>query len=78
METIDGLYICVDCAHFHANGEVPEYCTTADEAAEWLGGLDDSGHWVVGDEHGFSWRPCHSCGSALGGDRYEAAILIPA
>ena len=26
----------------------------------------------VCDEGVFSWRPCESCGSSLGGDRYDA------
>jgi protein-tyrosine phosphatase len=77
METIEDLYICVDCAMFHANGETP-VGLDLDEAVAWIESLDDSGHWVVGDEAGFSRSACHSCGSHLGGDRYQAAILIPA
>lgn len=75
-EVLEGFRICTDCAHFHANGEVPVSCETADEAAEWLESLDDSGHWIVGEDEGFSSRPCHCCGSPLGGDRFSASILL--
>ena len=39
--------------------------TLADLAAAWEKGE------IAEDPH-FSWRPCECCGSALGGDRYDA------
>ena len=29
------------------------------------------------EDFGFSWSDCEGCGSALGGDRYAATVLIP-
>ena len=78
------LRICVDCLMMLANGELGQ----GDEAAEtahvdamsrlWGPMVDISLGCVDedcpddGDECGFSWSACDSCGSALGGGRYHA------
>lgn len=74
-EVLSGFRICTDCAMFHANGETPVELDE-DGTAAWLESLDDSGHWVVEDDEGFSWRSCDSCRSPLGGDRFGASILL--
>ena len=74
-EILTGFEICFDCAHFHANGETPQEMDE-DATAEWVASLDDSGVWVVGDDAGFSMRACDCCRSPLGGDRFDASIIV--
>jgi hypothetical protein len=67
------IILCVDCAMFHANGEAPEHAGPI-----WFATVFDRlGDAVVavGDDYGFSWRWCDSCGSTLGGDRFEATLI---
>jgi hypothetical protein len=67
------LWVCVDCAHWSANGELPDYDTA--ERVEAV----RNGHPFILDcgddaEHcdPFSWSACDACGSTLGGHRHRA------
>ena len=77
MDTIaDHLWICVDCAGYIANGDIPE-----DEGVQRAieAGIERTlpGHWVIGSEENepFSWNACDCCGSRLGGSRISAAVI---
>jgi hypothetical protein len=68
--------ICVDCLFAAANGQPsddPDYPTPDREPL----GLLAVGEWVElsDDEGSFSWSPCDTCGSTLGGDRFDAMVL---
>lgn len=80
MEVIAELAICADCLFWFDYGDLPSDSERgADEfvadVRRTLG--EDVRHVVVtGEELGFSWSACESCGSTLGGDRFSAAILV--
>lgn len=48
-------------------------------ALEWKAKFDArNAHWhlIAGDDDlGFSWSPCDTCGSTLGGDRYLVHVV---
>lgn len=67
------LWVCEDCAHWSANGELPDYDTA--ERVEAV----RNGRAIILDcgenaEHcdPFSWSACDACGSTLGGHRHRA------
>ena len=43
--------------------------------AEVEAGIQSYSVIAVGDVFGFSWSPCHACGTRLGGDRFEAFVI---
>lgn len=76
------LAVCVDCIQFIANGDSD---TTPDDLADLIDAQwPSSDGWILGsgndddadvddwEGYGFSWTPCESCGSNLGGDRDAA------
>lgn len=67
------LWVCEDCAHFQANGELPDYDTDERVVAVRNGHpfvLDCGDNAEYCDP--FSWSPCDACGSTLGGSRHRA------
>lgn len=64
--------VCIDCAHYVANGELPEASPGIDPAV--IRDADPEGVWTIhtDPEPGFSWSACHRCESTLGGDRFHA------
>lgn len=77
-ESIVDLSICVDCAVWTANADD----SGIEDAAEFRARFAEhsAGLWhisVEADEGtAFSWTPCDTCGSHLGGDRYEAKAVV--
>lgn len=70
--------MCIDCLTYWANAETDSALSEADEQA-WLAKYragNSDGTWVpmveFGDTGYFSWKPCDSCKSELGGQRYDA------
>lgn len=77
-DVIEGFWVCVDCVQFIANGELPADADAARENEILHGVNNQEGYtWTLGCEiePSFSWRYCDCCGSLLGGDRYEAALV---
>lgn len=78
IETIDGLWVCVDCAMYIANGEMPADADRARER-EIEAGMEQEGYeWTLGTDvetECFSWRRCDCCGSGLGGERHSATLF---
>jgi len=77
LNDLNELFICSDCAMLHANGDTSAMTLshTDAEIAEFVETVcvRMAGHGVaVGEEYGFSWVGCDSCGSNLGGDRHLA------
>jgi len=68
----DTYRVCVDCAHYVANGTLPEMGHGVDPAT--VRDADPEGVWAIlsDPEPGFSWSACHRCESTLGGDRFHA------
>lgn len=69
--------VCVDCAMFAANGELPdpEY-RDPDEFVQSFNHYTEGMILVIGDgETHFSWSSCDTCGSTLGGDRFDAVLV---
>lgn len=68
------LSVCTDCIMLLANGEGSGETVDA-ITARW----GDQGRHLVpgGDELGFSTTECDTCGDALHGDRFAAALLAP-
>lgn len=70
---MDSTYrVCVDCAHYIANGTLPERGHGVDPAT--VRDADPEGGWAIlsDPEPCFSWNACHRCESTLGGDRFHA------
>lgn len=76
--TISDGYVCTDCMFMIANGELESEASEASEAriqevanatARWC--LDDSEY----ADNEFSWAPCRTCRSRLGGARHWAVLL---
>lgn len=67
------MEVCVDCAMLHANGSTEGL--EGDRLTEVIGGLAEYPFLAIGDAAGFSWSACDACGSRLGGDRLEAAMV---
>ena len=67
---------CIDCALLIANGDTPEHMSETERAewlAEWASRNADV-HWFIADVYDdeyFSWTPCTTCGSTLGGNRLD-------
>lgn len=77
MEIIrDSLQLCEDCTIAAVNGDFTAI-DSDERVAEIVAGLDRLGRGLVcsGDTDEFSWHPCDSCKSNLGGSRTEFAIL---
>ena len=53
------------------NSPEMECCQAAHDWAD----PENSDHWGMADEGSFSWSECESCGSKLGGDRYDAHAI---
>lgn len=69
--------VCVDCAMFAANGELPdpEY-RDPDEFVQSFNHYTEGMILVIEDgETHFSWSSCDTCGSTLGGDRFDAVLV---
>lgn len=74
---------CSDCVQAIANDDysgIDYYASSEAESdarvAEIKAGIAAvPGYLVVGEEYGFSWRPCAVCG-ALAGDRHEVSYLV--
>jgi hypothetical protein len=68
---------CIDCIMLIANGDTSGNinCQTAEDEAAWLAEferINEGIYWSVGDdEDHFSWTPCTTCHSPLGGTRME-------
>lgn len=88
MLIIKDLWICVDCAVFHAVGAMPEDIEAAarvqagverEAAAGGAWGLEgpteDEDEEAVTRE--FSRAACACCYSTLGGSRHRAALIYP-
>lgn len=79
----DELKVCVDCAQIIANGEIDDGTDRGQIVADLqvqIWGADAFGLVLSGDldeEPHFSWSSCDGCGSTLGGDRFDAAVLSP-
>jgi len=75
------LAICSDCLLFLANGDLPPENTEEqdrqylDRLAKHSKGFFNISPTCSGDPS-FSWTPCETCGSRLGGDRHDANALI--
>lgn len=74
IETTPDMFICVDCAMVAANGDWSGIDDPA-RIAEVEAGIQSYSVIAVGDVFGFSWSPCHACGTRLGGDRFEAFVI---
>lgn len=74
------LESCEDCAFLFANGDIPEDRPDLPElvCAKWPPA--EGYHLCLGNNADgpdeFSWRPCESCGSRLGGSRYYVDVLV--
>lgn len=70
--------MCVDCAMWHANGELPYEANEARRAEIVSARKVEQGAsvYVVGDESHFSWRPCDVCDNGLGGDRLDGLVFL--
>lgn len=88
IDTYD-ISICTDCLIWHANGDDTGFCDceiecTSDQhhAIRVAAQLDRQpfmrGSAVVptGDESYFASTRCDGCGTTLGGDRHDAAVLV--
>lgn len=70
------LFVCSDCAMWHANGDTE---LLDDETRAAVTGYD--GHLAIdcgeNAEHcvEFSWSSCDACRSPLGGSRHRAFIM---
>ena len=82
------LSVCADCLMCIANGDLPTDDDPERDAAS-IAGVEreqaSGGHIVAGgtgddpenpDEGGFSWSSCDCCNSNLGGDRFNATLVI--
>lgn len=78
MTVCDGLSVCVECAIFIANGELPEEDAAAAAVVEGVE-RELPARWVMacgeGCEGDFAVTSCDGCGSTLGGDRHAAVLL---
>lgn len=79
MEIINDLYVCVDCAIYIANGDLPAD-STPERDKEIIKGVRDEApyYWVVdstGDSENFMRRACDCCHSPLAGDRLAASLI---
>jgi hypothetical protein len=72
------LSICVDCLQYLANGGEELEPARAEEIAAAIAKQGGDVVPACGEdcEGGFSWSPCELCGSALGGERHAAAVLV--
>lgn len=57
----DPVWVCVDCLFWHANAELPEDATRAEEVR--AGGVHDGARWTLGRFHGED-----ACGTDHGDD----------
>ena len=71
-EPIANIYVCSDC--MEAEEGITEYVVNNNRfEGEFTANWDSN----EGDDSGvrdFSWSPCDSCGSTLGGSRYRYAV----
>lgn len=70
-------WCCSDCAMFIANGDTPVEMNE-EETEKWIDNFisRNDNHLFLGDDHDeFSWSPCDTCGSNLGGSRYEVGVI---
>ena len=80
MGTEYELTICVDCLMLVANGE-GNHEWSEDDLRSHLAAMErnwpgDTWWIALGDESDeFSWAPCDSCGSKLGGSRHSATAF---
>ena len=72
------ISVCGCCMLMHANGECCDQPHGTDDYPEPLSDLTADQHITVtladGDEGYFSWGRCGSCGSRLGGTRFDACL----
>lgn len=71
---IENVLICDNCALYISNGELPHDTSAEDDldiehGARYLDITYKFGS--VGEERGFSVKPCECCGSTLAGNRHE-------
>ena len=71
--------VCVDCLFILETGETNQ---PGFDYVMWSNAVDDRwpdrDGWTIfvdSADSFFSWRPCESCGSPLGGDRYNAVAI---
>lgn len=73
----DNVMVCMDCAMYIANGDLPDYnpdnWSAADLERNWRGYNLYVGDTEKDDE--FSWSQCDGCGSRLGGSRFHCVAL---
>lgn len=72
--------MCVDCAMWHANGELPYEANEARRAEIVSARKVEQGAVVAvltGVTEYFSWRPCDVCDNGLGGDRLDGLVFLP-
>ena len=73
------LSVCADCIGYIANGELPPDTTPA-RNREIVDGCAQFKGLCAGDsdqDDEFSWRPCDTCRTRLGGTRHQAIDLVP-
>lgn len=78
METIEGLYVCQDCALFIANGDLPEDSLVANIIVSGVEQQLPNEFALSFDENkdlDFSRHPCDCCGDCLAGYRHSAVLM---
>ena len=76
--------MCIDCAMFHANGELPSDANDERrfEIVHPKELRDENGEdystkvFVTGEENYFSWYQCDLCHCGLGGDRIDGIVVL--
>jgi hypothetical protein len=74
-QTMTDIYICVDCVFYHTYGDLPDDENRAYEVGSCQADVTvDCGD---NDEYcqTFSWQPCATCHTRLGGERHRAWLL---
>lgn len=81
LQIYKDFFVCVDCAIFIANGDLP--CdASVERETEIISGVENElpSRWVIeasedGDSDGFMRSSCDCCGSLLAGDRHAASLV---
>lgn len=78
MKVIDELMACVDCVLYVANDEVPEDRPNLPLIIGSHLGVKSEQYLCLGDvelDQEFTYMPCQTCGSPLGGARSQVIML---
>jgi len=80
MDNTTTIWVCVDCALHHANGEC-DGCHEGHDEEPWSK-LDDDESVTMGGEgdeyDSYSTSQCEGCGSWLHGERHAFTLWFPA